>query len=254
VTGALFISLLANRLVRIHQRGRTLEKRAAVNLKALDHLNGADPARSLEYTVVDVETTGLDLKRSRIVSIGAFKVVAGRIHLGRFFDQLVNPGGDMPPESITVHGIVPSMVATAPMGIAALEYFLDYLGSDILVAHNARFDLAFLNRLMRARYGFKLQNLAIDTLPLCETILLPKFLGPMQRQSKLLGRGAFNPGTRYPPRSLEAYAHHLGIKIHGRHTAAGDALATAMILQRGLDRLERKGRGRLKDLIRVAGI
>jgi DNA polymerase-3 subunit epsilon len=252
--GTLGMARLVNRLERIHQRNRPLERRAAVNLEALDHLKGAAPARGFSYTVVDVETTGLDQKRSRIVSIGAFKVIAGRIHLGRFFDQLVNPGGHMPPESITVHGIVPSMVAAAPTGITALETFLDYLGSDILVAHNARFDLAFLNRLMRARYGFKLQNLTVDTLPLCETVLLPNLLGPMQRQAKLLGRGAFNPATQNPPRSLEAYAHHLGIRVHGRHSAAGDALSTAMILQRSLDKLERKGRGRLKDLIRVAGI
>jgi DNA polymerase III subunit epsilon len=252
--GTLFMARLTNRLVRIRTRKKTLDRRARVNMKALEHLNGAAPALNFQYTVVDVETTGLDQRRSRIVSIGAFKVIAGRIHLGRFFNQLVNPGGDMPPESITVHGIVPSMVATAPRGRAAIETFLDYLGNDILVAHNARFDLAFLNRLMLARYGFKIQNLAIDTLPLCETILLPKLLGPMQRQAKLMGRGAFNPATRHHPRSLEAYAHHLGIRIHRRHTAAGDALAAAMILQRGVDKLERKGRGRLKDLIRVAGV
>jgi DNA polymerase-3 subunit epsilon len=245
---------LANRLKRIRLRKRALEKRAVVNLKALDHLDGGVPAREFNYTVVDVETTGLDQRRSRIVSIGAFKVVAGRIHLGRFFDQLVNPGGHMPPESITIHGIVPAMVAAAPTGIAVLENFLDYLGSDILVAHNARFDLSFLNRLMRARYGFPLQNLAIDTLPLCETILLPKFLSPLQRQTKLLDRGAVGLATQYRPRSLEAVAHHLGIKIHQRHSAAGDALATATILLRGLDKLERLGRGRLNDLIRLAAI
>ena len=252
--GTLFMARLANRLVRFHQRKKSLEKRAVENLKALDHLDGNAPARGFTFTVVDVETTGLDQKRSRIVSIGAFKVASGRIHLGQYFNQLVNPDGDMPPESITVHGIVPSMVAAAPTGVAALEEFLDYLGSNILVAHNARFDLAFLNRLMQARYGFKLQNLTIDTLPLCKTILLPKLLGPMQRQAKILGRGAFHPATQSHPRSLEAYAHHLGIKIHRRHSAAGDALATAMILQRGMDKLERQGRGRLKTLIRVAGI
>ena len=245
---------LANRLVRIHQRKKLSEKRATINLRALDHLNARAPAREFDYTVVDVETTGLDQRHSRIVSIGAFKVISGRIHLGRFYNQLVNPDADMPPESITVHGIVPSMVAAAPMGITAIESFLDYLGSDILVAHNARFDMAFLNRLMLARYGFKLQNLIIDTRLLCETILLPKLLGPIQRQAKLLGRGALNPSTQAHPRSLEAYAHHLGIRIYRRHNAAGDALATAMILQRGINKLELMERGRLKDLIRVAGL
>ncbi len=252
--GSLFMARFANRLERIHHRTRPLERRAAINLTALDHLDGAIPVRECNYTVVDIETTGLDKRRSRIVSVGAFKVAAGRIHLSRFFNQLVNPGRDMPSESITVHGIVPSMVATAPTGVAVLDMFLDYLGRDILVAYNARFDLAFLNRLMRGRYGFRLQNLVIDILPLCETILLPKFLEPMQRHNKLLGQGAFHPAEQYHPRTLEAYAHHLGIKIHHRHSAAGDALATAMILQRGLAKLEQLERGRLKDLVRVAGV
>ncbi len=251
--GALIMARIANRLVRIRHKNRPADKRAEKNLKALDHLVGGAPAQSYTYTVVDLETTGLDPVHSNIVSIGAFKVESGRIHLGNVFNQLVNPETDMPPESITVHGIVPSMVAAAPTGGKVLEDFLDYLGNDILVAHNACFDLAFLNRLMIRRHGFKLQNLTIDTLPLCETILLPNLLGAIQRQPKLLGRGVPPPAPRHQPRSLEDYAHHLGIKMYRRHSAAGDALAAAMILQRGLDKLERMGRGSLRELVRTAG-
>ena len=252
--GALFMARLANRLVRIRNRNRPADRQAEKNLKALDHLTGAAPAQSLTYTVMDLETTGLDPMSSKIVSIGAFKLEGGRILLGKVFNQLVNPETDMPPESITVHGIVPSMVAAAPTGVKALEEFLDYLGNDILVAHSARFDLDFLNRLMLKRHGFKLQNLTIDTLPLCETILLPKLLGAIQRQPKLLGHGVLAPVNSHQPRSLEAYAHHLGIKMYRRHSAAGDALAAAMILQRGLDKLTRSGRGSLRELVRVAGV
>ena len=252
--GALIVARLANQLLRIRMRKKRTDKQGEKNLKALDHLDFAAPAKSCTYTVVDLETTGLDPAHDRIVSIGAFKVMDGRIQLGNFFNQLVNPEAQMPRESITVHGIVPAMVAAAPTGITVLEGFLDYLEGDILVAHNVRFDLAFLNRLMLERHGFKIQNLAMDTLPLCQSILLPKLLGAIHRHPKLLGRGALNPDTQHQPRSLEEYAHHLGIKIYRRHSAAGDALATAMILQRGLDKLERLGRGSLGDLNRVAGI
>jgi DNA polymerase-3 subunit epsilon len=55
-------------------------------------------------------------------------------------------------------------------------------------------------------------------------------------------------------KSLEEIAHLLGIKVHQRHTAVGDALATAMIFQRALATLEHRGRGRLKDLIGVGAI
>ena len=252
--GHLFTARLVNRWIRL-RIGKTSPAPAALaNLKALDGLDGSQPAGRCAYTVVDIETTGLDLKSSRIVSIGAFKMTEGRIHLGRMFDQLVNPGRDIPPLSITVHGIVPAMVTAAPTGPEALESFLKYLGNDILVAHNARFDLNFLNRVMQANHGFPLQNLTIDTLPLCENLLLPKICGPMPRQPKLLGRGAANPANRQKRKSLEEIAHYLGIKVHQRHTAVGDALATAMIFQRGLATLEHRGRGRLKDLMRVGAI
>jgi DNA polymerase-3 subunit epsilon len=252
--GGLFKARLLNRLLRLRLGKTDLAQAAAANIKAQDGLDGSHPAGRYTYTVVDIETTGLDLKQSRILSIGAFKLIAGRIHLGRMFDQLVNPGRAISPASITVHGIVPAMVATAPSGPEVLDAFLNYLGSDILVAHNARFDLNFLNRLMQANHGFPLQNLTIDTLPLCENLLLPKICRPLPRQPKLLGRGAVNPANRQNRKSLEEIAHHLGIKVHRRHTAVGDALATAMIFQRGLTVLEQRGRERLEDLVRVGAI
>ncbi|BBO71127.1 hypothetical protein DSCA_50570 [Desulfosarcina alkanivorans] len=252
--GRLFTARFFNRLLRLRIGKRSPAPVAGIGLHALDDLDGSRPARQFSYTVVDIETTGLDMKRSRILSIGAFKLAAGQIHLGRMFDQLVNPGRSIPPTSITVHGIVPAMVTTAPGGPEVLDAFLHYLGRDILVAHNARFDLAFLNRLMQATHGFPLQNLTIDTVPLCGTLLLPKLFRPMPRQAKLLGRGATNPALQQNRKSLEEIAHLLGIKVHQRHTAVGDALATAMIFQRALATLEHRGRGRLKDLIGVGAI
>jgi DNA polymerase-3 subunit epsilon len=247
----LFTARLFNRWLRLRIGKTSPAPLALANLKALDGLDGSQPAGRYAYTVVDIETTGLDLKNSQIVSIGAFKIMEGRIHLGRMFDRLVNPGRDIPPASITVHGIVPAMVAAAPTGPEALDGFLQYLGSDILVAHNAMFDLNFLNRLMVARHGFTLQNLTIDTRALCENILLPRLFRPMPRQTKLLGRGAANPALHQNRKSLEEIAHLLGIKVHQRHTAVGDALATAMIFQRGLAMLEHRGQGRLKNLVRA---
>lgn len=78
----------------------------------------------------------------------------GRIHLGDFFNQLVIPERSIPPEAITVHGIVPGMVRDAPSGPEAIDIFMEYLGDDILVAHHAAFDLNFLNRLMLAISDF----------------------------------------------------------------------------------------------------
>lgn len=242
-----------NRLLRFKLRRRSLPPLAAANLTALDHLDIARPAASYSLTVVDLETTGLDTRRSGVVSIGAFKVIDGRIHLGRMFDQLVNPGHAVVPEAIKVHGIVPSMLVSAPTGPEALDRFLSFLGSDILVAHPAWFDVAFLNRLMLARYGFRLQNLVIDNRLLCERLLLTHTLPTpaLQRKPGLLGSGAASPARSAPIADLESISQHLGIRIYRRHSAAGDALATAMILQRCLAKLAQNGQGRLGDLIRV---
>jgi len=172
--GALLNARIRNRLLRLRLGGSVLPPLAAANLKALDRLDPAAPVDAHAFTVVDLETTGLDTQKSRIVSIGAVKLIDGRIHLGRMFDQLVDPGHPMAPEAITVHGIVPSMLAGGPTGAQALDRLLAFVGDDILIAHPAGFDLAFLNRLMLARYGFRLQNLVIDNRRLCARLLAPR--------------------------------------------------------------------------------
>ncbi|BBO75954.1 DNA polymerase III subunit epsilon [Desulfosarcina widdelii] len=239
-----------NRLLRFKLRRRTLPPLAAANLDALDHLDITRPAASYTYTVVDLETTGLDTRKSSVVSIGAFKVIDGRIHLGRMFDQLVNPGHTVVSEAIKVHGLVPSMLVSAPSGPEALDRFLTFLGSDIMVAHPAWFDIAFLNRLMLARYGFRLQNIVIDSRLLCERLLLPHIL-PLPRKPGLQENRITNPARSFPTANLETISQHLGIRIYRRHSATGDALATAMILQRCLMKLKQNGQEQLGDLIRV---
>lgn len=236
-----FIAFLRNRWLRYRLKSTALAPVAQINLDALTHVKLTDQAQSCRYVVVDLETTGFDLKHDRVVSIGAFRVVEGRIRLGDTFCELVNPNRNIPASSIKIHGIVPDMVADArPFG-DVFDDFLEYLGVDIVVAHHASFDMQFLNRVMRAKYGFELQNLILDTVPMCREIL-------------------FKPGIRYPfgidldsrQYSLDKVAKVLGIDIPMRHSALGDSLATAMIFQRVLSRLVKKGGGLLRDLVKAA--
>ena len=252
IVPTLMAARLANRFVRLRISQRNLPPPAATNLNALAHIDENQPAGTFSYTVVDLETTGLNIKTSAIVSIGAFKLCGERIHLGHYFDQLVNPGREMAVSAIKVHGIVPGMIASAPSGLDVLDDFLQFLGNDILVAHPAWFDVAFLNRLMQTRYGFRLQNLVIDSRQLCERTVLTKRLPAMPRKPDLTGHGAADPQGHPTALTLEDIAHHLGIRIFRRHSAVGDALATAMIMQRCLSHLAQNGRGRLGDLIRAA--
>jgi DNA polymerase III subunit epsilon len=233
----LLFARLRNRWLRFHLRNQELDPLARANLKALDHLDPSLPAQALRYVAVDLETTGLNLRRDRVVSIGAVRIIEGRIQLSQVFNEIINPGREIPRSSIELHGIVPASVAQARSADEVFQDFLGFLGQDILVAHHVGFDLYFLNRLMKQKHGFPLQNLALDTVELCRAIV---FL-PLQPPSRISGFQARH--------TLEDAAKHFGIEIWDRHTAMGDAMATAMIFQRILDRVN-KSSGRLGRLIK----
>jgi DNA polymerase-3 subunit epsilon len=162
------------------------------------------------------------------------------VKLDEVFSELVNPGRDIPEDSILVHAIVPDMCRDARLAWEVFEDFLDFVGDDILVAHHALVDLFFLNWVMQEQYGFRLQNLMVDTVLMCRTALIePDFYG--QR------KGAKRCG-------LDALAERYNIYVPERHTALGDALATALIFQRLMHQLEENGWSTLRDLIEVAGV
>ena len=233
---SLLLARMRNRRIRARFQKKEVHPLALTNLTALDHLHLNQSARSSCYVVLDLETTGLSLARDRVVSLAAFRVVEGRILLGDAFNSLVNPGQSISSSSIKIHGIVPSMVARAPVFSDVLDQFLRYSGTDILVGYNVWFDLNFLNACMRQSYGFPLQNLVLDVHSICQKIGFPQNFRSFPIRSK---------GSQ----SLDAVAKHLGIEIHDRHTALGDALDTAMIFQRILVEIEKKGPGRLRNLL-----
>lgn len=177
------------------------------------------PLSALTFVVFDTETTGLDPVRDDIVQIGAVRAVNGRLVAGEVFDMLVDPGRSIPPASSRVHGITDEMVAGALNIGPAAEQFHDFARHAVLVAHNAPFDLAFLER-ARGTGGVTFDNPVLDTV--------------------LLSAAIFGTGETH---TLDAIAERLGITIDGsaRHTALGDARATAEVLLRMLPVLESKG-------------
>ncbi|MCF8067218.1 MAG: 3'-5' exonuclease [Desulfobacterales bacterium] len=245
---------LKNRILRLYLKGRSPDPIVQKNLLALHHLRIFQPALSYSYVVVDLETTGLDIKTDRAISIGAFRIRDGRVRLGDMFNRLINPERNIPPESIRIHGIVPDMIKDASTAAEAIDDFLGYLGEDILIAHHAAFDLHFLNRMMADRHGFNLQNLVIDTLPLCSRILFPQPYAMLSRPAKVNTGHYISPARQQTYLSLDSIAGLFGIKVWRRHTAVGDALATAMIFQRILSKMEKAGKGKLIHLINSGAI
>lgn len=176
------------------------------------------PLATLTYVVFDTETTGLYAARGdAVVSIGAVRAVGAHIRAAETFDRLVNPRRKIPPASTRIHGIDDAMVRAAPTMEAVLPAFRDFVGDAVLVAHNAAFDLNFLAQHETAT-GVRLSNPVLDTM----------FLADL-----LYGKAGNH--------SLDALAKRFGVELEARHSALGDALATAEVFVRLLDGLAARG-------------
>jgi DNA polymerase III epsilon subunit len=129
------------------------------------------------YIILDLETTGLDPQLEGILEIAAVKLEHGRT--GEVFHRLIRPSVEISPASQAIHGITDEMVADAPPIEAVLDELLAFLGDWPLVAHNAPFDLGFLNRALGLTGRPALTNAAYDTLEIAREVL------PEQRSFKL---------------------------------------------------------------------
>lgn len=119
--------------------------------------------------VFDTETTGISPRDGhRIVEIGAMEIV-GRIPTGRTFHKYINPLRDIPADATRIHGITNERVKNEPTFAKIAQEFLDFIGEAPLVAHNANFDMTFLNYELEGN-GFKpCTNQVIDTLQIART-------------------------------------------------------------------------------------
>lgn len=176
------------------------------------------PLAELTYTVFDTETTGLKPSEGdEIIQIGAARILNGKLLHNDSFEQLVDPQRSLPPESSKIHGITPEMLVGQPTIGEVLPAFYDFSADTVLVAHNAAFDMRFL-QLKEESTGLKFDHPVIDTL------LLSAVIHPNQESHR-----------------LEAIAERFGVTIIGRHTAMGDAIVTAEVFLKMIPLLAEKG-------------
>ncbi len=172
----------------------------------------------LAYTVFDTETTGLNPSQGdEIIQIGAARIVNHKLLKQECFEQLVDPRRPIPPETVPIHGIQPEMVVGQPTIEQVLPAFHTFAQDTVLVAHNAAFDMRFL-QLKEQQTGVRFDH------PVLDTLLLSAVVHPNQDSHR-----------------LEALAERFNITIVGRHTAMGDAMVTAEVFLRLIPLLAEKG-------------
>ncbi|MCC7484344.1 MAG: 3'-5' exonuclease [Burkholderiales bacterium] len=189
-----------------------------------------DPRTALaavRFVVVDVETSGLDPFRDRLLSVGAVAVRGGIVRTADSFVTVLRQARASEDANILVHGIGATAQRDGLPPAAALADFLAYAGRDPLVAFNAAFDRAFVDRAARAALGRRPGNRWLDLACLAPALV---------------------PGRRGARGSLDDWLARYGIANHARHDALSDALATAQLLLVVLAEARRRGAATLARL------
>src|SRR2546421_1090917 len=180
------------------------------------------------YVVVDLETTGLRPGSSQICEIGA--VLVQGFELVDEFETLVDPRVPLGATISALTGLTDRQLRGAPAAAAAVRSFLAFAGDSVLVAHNARFDLAFLDRETERLTGTRLAAPVVDTVALARRVL----------------------GGRVARASLPSLAYFFGTAVRPCHRALPDAQATAEILLALIGLAQERGAMTVADLCELA--
>lgn len=178
------------------------------------------------FIVFDLETTGFHpYAGDEVTSISGVVIEKGKIRTDTYFDTLVNPHRPIPPLASEITGITDEMVNDAPSFFYALNDFLDYARSTILVAHNADFDLHFINLKLKQFCQTKIYHPVVDTFLLAQALI-----------------------TCEKCHTLDALIKRYGIVPQGRHTSLGDAVLAAQLFLEFIPLLNERGVRTFGDL------
>ena len=195
------------------------------NKDAIEDAN--DKSLSQEFVVFDLETTGFSNINDKITEIGAVKI--RDFEIADRFSELVNPEKDISYRVQELTGITNEMVKDKPTIEEILPKFMEFVGDDVLVAHNADFDTGFIMQKCKEQ-GLEYKNKKVDTLMLAR-IMLPNL-------------------KRY---KLDKVAKEVGVQLLNHHRAVDDAEATANIFIKFLGMLKKQGVEKLSDVNTVLG-
>ncbi|HEX2038350.1 MAG TPA: DEDD exonuclease domain-containing protein [Acidimicrobiales bacterium] len=200
-----------------HHAGANAEQRSLLGTPLVD----------VTFVVVDLETTGGSPADCAVTEIGAVKLRGGEC-LGTF-QTLVNPGLPIPPHITYLTGITQAMVLPAPRIETVLPSFLEFCRDAVLVGHNVRFDLSFLNAALAAAERPRLANRSIDTCALARRLVRDEVSDCR----------------------LGTLAAHFRVGHRPTHRALDDALATGEVMHALLERAGSLGVLTLDDLLEL---
>ncbi|MCQ4311357.1 3'-5' exonuclease [Stutzerimonas sp. VN223-3] len=168
----------------------------------------ACPLQEQRLVVLDLETSGLDMRRDIVLSIGAVVIENGGIALGDQFESTLLRPAQKVSESVLIHGIAPSELEAGEEPAEALLDLLEFIGDSPILAFHAGFDQRMLTRAVKQTLGYKLRHPFIDVAELAPMLC---------------------PDNRPRHNGLDEWCAHFGLQVLQRHHASADALVTAEI-------------------------
>jgi DNA polymerase-3 subunit epsilon len=165
-----------------------------------------NPLRQQRWVVLDLETTGLNLNRDQVLSIGAVVIEDGAIDLSQQFERTLLRSDHKVSPSVLIHGLGPSAIAAGCDPADALLDLMEFVGSSPMMAFHAAFDRHMLGRALKDSLGYRLQHSFFDVAEMAPLLC---------------------PQAHIRKGGLDAWTAFFGLQAGERHHASADALVTA---------------------------
>jgi len=176
-----------------------------------------------EFVSFDCETTGLNVKKDEILSIGAVKIIKDKIELSESFERFLQPKNEICEESIKIHHIRPCDIGDSLESKIAIEDFLHFIGNRTLIGYYIKFDIAMINRYAKKIIGTTIPNKSIE--------LSNMYYKRYQKKSS----------HEFVDLKFDTIMDKLDLPKLGQHDAVNDAVMSAMMYLKLKDMPEYKG-------------
>ena len=181
-----------------------LQQRLA-SLPSINQL-GDCSLREQRWVVLDLETTGLNLNKDRLLSIGAVVIEDGAIDLSQQFERTLQCSEVKLGASVLIHGLGPNAIAAGSDPAETLVEFMEFVGDSPVLAFHAPFDQHMLGRALKEHLGYKLQHVFLDVADIAPLVC---------------------PQANIREAGLDEWIEWFKLEVFERHNASADALATA---------------------------